>query len=177
MMKRLFVAAAVLVASAYEASDVHAETTVTAPTGQVWWSTVASGCILDTRSPQPAAVDVQAGTVSFLSGQTGTILLSCPVTVPAPSTSTCMNLELSAAGPEASVTAYLNYLPWASPGVNIANVFNLALTVQTLTEEPWPIAYLPANSNLATLWFAVEITRPNTNSIPTFYGLALAKCN
>jgi hypothetical protein len=171
-MKWLLAAVSVLGASTYRAPEAHAEETVTSPSGYVWWSTVASGCVLDTRTSQPAAVNSQAGTVSFLSGQTGTIYLSCPVTVPPPSAN-CYYLDLSASGPEGSVDAYLNYLPWASAGANITNVSNLS-TSQSLTEQPWPGADTPANFNLATAWFVVTITRSNTTNNPIFYGVALA---
>ncbi len=180
-MKSLVIGAAVIVVGGVSAT-ANATPAIT-------WNINASGCVLDSRSTTQANLYTQEGSVSFATGQTGTIYLTCPI-VPfdTGSPSGTLSLFLTAdyqgggsgpcGGTTSSVSVWLDYAPILAPtgASNLASQYTTHST--SAGEDPNPNSPTSFSATLDfstnTYWVNVAIQRTNTNCQPKFWGTVVA---
>ena len=149
----------------------------------VLWSSVASDCTLDSgTSPSKAVIDATTGAISFASGQTGTIRLSCRVTPFSLSGcgSTTYLYQTSADGDGGNtydnyyVTAWLNSIPMGTGTsiTNVAHVESQYANKNEMTQSPY-ITTSSINFGTNFYFVSIDIYRLSTTYNPTFWGVSL----
>ncbi len=138
------------------------------------WTVPATGCILDSRSTSLANNYTQEGSVSFASGQTGTIYLSCPIPPFDPGVTYCQaSLGLTAfSNLTQGVGAWLDWTSITGPtGANtIVNVYSTH-NISAGEDDATFTTQLDFSSKY--YWVNVALTRSDTSHNLKFWGVRL----
>lgn len=140
----------------------------------VKWATVGSGCVVDSAYASKAVVNSQTGAVSFASGQTGWVLMSCPISTPFNSASSCVPARLAkittsdTGSSNHYVKGWVNYTAYGSnTGVSSLGVVSSPVsTARTLSST----SVGSFDFETYYYWVNVEMYRSNTTYNPTFHG-------
>jgi hypothetical protein len=141
------------------------------------WSNVGSGCVLDSSSVSNAVVNSQDGSVTFGTGKTGYILMTCPVTAPL-SFPDCVGLGLSSLDPDAGsgtnyfTGAWLDFSPKGNSAAGTLLTVNRANTGMG-REYDTIDGSVPFDFSQTYYWVNVWLYRGITTSNPVFYGVML----
>lgn len=147
------------------------------------WSSVASGCVLEKASIPDAETSAVFGTVSFTGTSTGTIRLTCPVTLPLNTNTSQMDLNVNYYDPDGpgttcSVRAFLlrANLDELERGNTIVGFNSNTDFSKTRTEPATGRSRggvnIPEslNSSANYYWVDLELSRSNTSCNPTVVG-------
>jgi hypothetical protein len=169
MLKTVIMLAVALTVTSLSASKAEAATR---------WSSIASGCVLDSRYASNAEVNAQDGSVSFKSGVTGYILLTCAVTVPFSGPGNCgyylgVTAKDSTAGGWIAMALYS--AARSTGGFTTITSFNApvsASVVQTLQS-------FGHSFNFDTNYYLVHVNmyRTSTSDNQVFYGTSISEAS
>lgn len=154
--------------------------TTRAAHAQAAWSSIASGCVLESTSVARATTNAVFGTVSFKGTSKGTIRLTCPVTVPIhTSSATFLNVNYydpDGAGTACSVKAFLlrtnlDELERGNTIVGFDSNTGASIT-EPGTGRSRGFVFIPEalNSSAHYYWVDLELSRSATTCNPTAVG-------
>ncbi len=162
-MKKILIILSVMILSAATSSKVSAALPAR-------WSVQASSCIIDSRSLALADIYSQEGSVSFNSGQTGTIYLTCPVVPFRFGGTLCQGtLTLTAGAPgTSSVGAWLDYASITAP-TGASTLKNVNAGSTTTSYSGTFATAVDFSSNY--YWVNIALTRSSLSDLPKFWSV------
>lgn len=138
------------------------------------WSSIASGCVLETPSAARAQVSAVFGSVAFAGSSLGVIRLSCPITVSTVQANTMLvsYYDPDGAAGTCQIRAYLQRTGLFSEAGGTSAAF---ASTGPATGRSWGTAPITAGFDFyqSYYWVDVELIRNNTSCNPTFMGVHL----